>query len=293
VNKLTARCAQSFCSQSERYGSLCLTVQPVDPSQQSRQFTPVKKPHGRVIFHCVGLIHRPLLQRRSTCQRKDLLVANLLDTHNMPDASNASLPVKSPVTVCVPPVPSTERGERCGLDGKAGRLFGGKSVLCYPSGKNVVIRNIEGPKAPALLPHTDCKLPVLVYRGHAYAVSACKVAPSGAYLASGDVRGCLRVWALDHEEHLCKYESPLLTGPIRDLDWDGESKRIALCGEKAPEGNADCAKAIQWDTGVTVGQLSQHLKVRFNHTSFCPQPCVYASRSHSCVGPSSFSRGET
>lgn len=178
------------------------------------------------------------------------------------DATNAVLPVNAPVVVSVPPVPSTERGERCGLDGKCGRGFADQPVLTYPSGKHVVVRNIDGPKAPPLLPNSACKLPVMVYRGHLYPVTACKTAPTGAYMVSGDQRGCLRVWALDHEEHVCKYESPMLTGPIRDLDWDGESKRIAMCGEKAPEGNADCAKAIQWDTGVTVGQLSQHLKGR-------------------------------
>lgn len=186
------------------------------------------------------------------------------------DASNAVLPVTYPVAVSIPPVPSTERGERCGLDGKAGRIFGGQSVLSYPSGKHVVVRNIVEKDAPPLLPSSDCKLPVMVYRGHLYPVTACKAAPSGAYMVSGDQRGCLRVWALDHDEHLCKYESPMLTGPIRDLEWDGESKRIALCGEKAPEGNADCAKAIQWDTGVTVGQLSMHLKGRAASLSVKP-----------------------
>jgi WD40 repeat protein len=82
-------------------------------------------------------------------------------------------------------------------------------------------------------------------------------------MVSGDARGTLRVWALDHEEHLVKYEcTGLLTGPIKDLGWDGESKRIALCGERAPEGSADCAKAIAWDTGVSLGQCAQHLKGR-------------------------------
>ena len=178
------------------------------------------------------------------------------------DATNACLPPDSPVVVCIPPVPSTERGERCGLDGKSGRAMGDEPILSYCSGKHVIVRNLNGPTAKPLLPNSACKLPVLVYRGHLYPATACKAAPSGCYMVSGDQRGCLRVWALDHEEHLVKYESPLLTGPIRDVEWDGESKRIALCGEKAPEGNSDCAKAIQWDTGVTVGQLSQHLKGR-------------------------------
>ena len=116
------------------------------------------------------------------------------------DATNACLPVDSPVTVCVPPVPSTERGERCGLDGKAGRANGDKAVLSYPSGKHVVVRNIDGPTAAPLLADSACKLPVLVYRGHLYPVTACKAAPSGAYMVSGDQRGCAQrrsLWFVD------------------------------------------------------------------------------------------------
>jgi WD repeat-containing protein 1 (actin-interacting protein 1) len=202
-----------------------------------------------------------------------------------PDASNACLPVSSPVTVSIPPTPSTERGERCCLDGRTGRFNSGanKGVVAYTSGKSVVVRNLlpqsgiatlsSNPDASyadtlPLLPHTTaCKLPVLVYRGHNHAATACKLAPSGCYVASGDERGSLRVWALDHEEHLAKYETTCLTGPIRDLDWDGESKRIAIGGERSLDGggsssSADCCKALQWDTGVTVGQLANHIKGR-------------------------------
>jgi hypothetical protein len=42
-----------------------------------------------------------------------------------------------------------------------------------------------------LLLHTDCKLPVAIYRGH-HGVTAL-LSPSGCYVASGDERGMLRV----------------------------------------------------------------------------------------------------
>ncbi|KAL7562514.1 hypothetical protein ACA910_008222 [Epithemia clementina (nom. ined.)] len=184
-----------------------------------------------------------------------------------PDASNAALPAAFPVIVSIPPVPSCERGERCALDGKCGRVNNGKSVLAYPSGKNIVIRNIDG---ELLLPATESKVDVLVYRGHAYNAVTCKLSPSGAWVASGDDRGRVRIWAFDHENHLCKYECHGLTGPVRDIDWDFESKRIVFGGEKDGAGNADCARAIQWDTGVSVGQLAAHLKGRVTSVAFKP-----------------------
>ena len=184
-----------------------------------------------------------------------------------PDASNAALPAASPVVVSIPPVPSCERGERCAMDGKAGRVNKGKSVLAYPSGKNLVIRNIDG---EMLLPATESKVDVLVYRGHAYNATTCKISPSGAWVASGDDRGRIRIWAFDHEEHLCKYECHGLTGPVRGIDWDSDSKRIVFGGEKDGAGASDCARAIQWDTGVSVGQLAAHLKERVSSVAFKP-----------------------
>lgn len=185
-----------------------------------------------------------------------------------PDASNNCLPPKSPVIISVPPVPSCTRGERCSLDGKAGRLNNDKALLVYQSGKQVVARELDD---QPLLPDV-CKLPVLVYRGHLYKVTALKMAPTGAYMASGDERGILRVWAFDHEEHLCKFDKPALTGPIRDIDWDTtESKKIVVGGERAGgDASSDCARCIQWDTGVTVGQLAQHLKGRVATVAFKP-----------------------
>jgi WD40 repeat protein len=183
-----------------------------------------------------------------------------------PDASNSCLPPDSPVVISVPPVPTATRGERCVLDGQAGRFNADKAVICYHSGKLIVARNLDG---ETLLPHTACKLPVLIYRGHHYAVTALKLSPSGYYVASGDERGMLRVWAFDHEEHLCKYETAGLTGALRDFAWDAESKRLALVGERSDPRSESC-KVIQWDTGVTCGQLSAHLTGRVASTAFKP-----------------------
>lgn len=164
-----------------------------------------------------------------------------------PDASNNSLPSTHPVVISVPPLPSCVRGERCAFvtSAKTGSLV-------YASQKLVVCRNLSidaTNPAQQLLTHDEANnLSVLCYRGHASTVTAVSVSPSAAYCATGDSLGGIRVWALDHPEHLCKYEMPCcLTGPIRDLDWDGESKRICLAGERAgADASGACAKALQW-----------------------------------------------
>eukprot|EP00538_Stauroneis_constricta_P011161 CAMPEP_0119557100 /NCGR_PEP_ID=MMETSP1352-20130426/8871_1 /TAXON_ID=265584 /ORGANISM="Stauroneis constricta, Strain CCMP1120" /LENGTH=661 /DNA_ID=CAMNT_0007604147 /DNA_START=57 /DNA_END=2042 /DNA_ORIENTATION=+ len=168
--------------------------------------------------------------------------------------SNSCIPSKYPVTAQVPPLPNTTRGEPCPLDGNAGRINGEKPILSYASGKLVVVQSMDSEQK---LPNSEAS--VLVYRGHQHATSCAKVSTSGTYVASGDTRGKFRVWALDHEEHLCKLETQALSASVRDIAWDGESKRIVFGGERL-DNQSECAKAIQWDTGVTQGTLIQHLK---------------------------------
>lgn len=130
------------------------------------------------------------------------------------DASNCSIPLSHPLVSLGPPLPSTTRGEPCVISGKGGRFNGDRRVLLYGSGKAVVVRY--------LLEDT-----VFVYRGHLFPVTAAKLAPSGCFVASGDARGKLRVWSFDNEEHLCKLDLQIMTGPIRDISWDFESKRVS------------------------------------------------------------------
>ena len=140
----------------------------------------------------------------------------------------------------------------------------GKSMLAYPSGKMVVVRSL---KEDETLPNS--KHPVLVYRGHQFATTSCKISTSGAYVASGDSRGKLRIWALDHEEHLAKLDNQGLGSAIRDISWDGESKRVAYAGERL-DNSSMCTAAVQWDTGVTQGTLYQHLKGKSCAIAFKP-----------------------
>lgn len=70
-------------------------------------------------------------------------------------------------------------------------------------------------------------------------------------IASGDTSGKLRIWSWDNPEHLTKLEHPAFSGAVRDIDWDGESKKVVLVGE----GSGLMSKVITWDTGNTVGDM--------------------------------------
>ncbi|KAL3930220.1 MAG: hypothetical protein SGARI_004545 [Bacillariaceae sp.] len=184
----------------------------------------------------------------------------------MPAASNACIPAAAPVTAQVPPLPNTIRGEPTNLDGQSGKLSAGKAFLSYPSGKLCVVRSLNGEDT---LPNS--KDPILVYRGHQYATSCVAVSTSGAYACSGDTRGKLRVWALDHEEHLCKLDTQGLSSSVRDIAWDGESKRVAYAGDRMDnQVSSVCTRVIQWDTGNTQGTLYQHLKGKSCAIDFKP-----------------------
>lgn len=131
------------------------------------------------------------------------------------DASNSCIPPSSPLLTQVPPLPSTTRGEPCVLSGEAGRLNATEDMLLYTSGKLVVLRSLKTGQC-------------FCYRGHTSQVTAAAFSPSGAYVASADARGKLRVWSYDNEEHLAKLELQALTGPVRGIAWDVDSKRVSI-----------------------------------------------------------------
>lgn len=108
------------------------------------------------------------------------------------DASNSCIPPSSPLVLSVPPLPSTIRGEPSLLSGNCGRINASQNLVLYCSGKLVVVRSLDGGETS------------FCYRGHTSAVTAAAFAPSGCFVASADVRGKLRVWSYDNEEHLAK-----------------------------------------------------------------------------------------
>jgi len=116
--------------------------------------------------------------------------------------------------------------------------------VIYPSGKYIIIRNLEDP--------TDS----FVYRGHSHITTVAKFSPNGFWVASGDVSGKVKIWAWDNPEHILKIEVAVFSGEVKDLDWDFESKRIVAVGN----GSESYAKVFVWDQGTTLGEVSGHYK---------------------------------
>jgi len=50
-------------------------------------------------------------------------------------------------------------------------------------------------------------------------------------LVCADQSGKVRIWDTTQKEHILKHEYQPISGAIKDIVWDGESKRIAVCGE--------------------------------------------------------------
>ncbi|KAI6233829.1 Actin-interacting protein 1 [Aphelenchoides fujianensis] len=91
-----------------------------------------------------------------------------------------------------------------------------------------------------------------IYTEHATQTTVAKYAPSGFYIASGDQSGKVRIWDTTQSTHILKAEYPVIGGPIRDIAWDSESKRIAAVGEARER----FGHVFLFDTGTSNGSLS-------------------------------------
>ncbi|KAI1888333.1 hypothetical protein AGOR_G00183930 [Albula goreensis] len=137
-------------------------------------------------------------------------------------------------------LPQMERG--------VSKILGGDpkgNNFLYTNGKSVIIRNIDNPAIAD------------IYTEHPHQVNVAKYAPSGFYIASGDVSGKIRIWDTTQKEHLLKYEYQPFAGKIKDIAWTEDSKRIAVVGE----GREKFGAVFLWDTGSSVGEISGHSKV--------------------------------
>uniref|UniRef100_A0A8D1UPN0 WD repeat-containing protein 1 n=1 Tax=Sus scrofa TaxID=9823 RepID=A0A8D1UPN0_PIG len=137
-------------------------------------------------------------------------------------------------------LPQVERG--------VSKIIGGDpkgNNFLYTNGKCVILRNIDNPAVAD------------IYTEHAHQVVVAKYAPSGFYIASGDVSGKLRIWDTTQKEHLLKYEYQPFAGKIKDIAWTEDSKRIAVVGE----GREKFGAVFLWDSGSSVGEITGHNKV--------------------------------
>ena len=101
----------------------------------------------------------------------------------------------------------------------------------------VVVREIDNP--------SQCE----VYDQHSGNVTCAAFSPSGNYVASGDSKGKIRVWAYDHPEKLLKKEIPAFPMEVTGVAWGPESKRLAAGGG----GGNKVVKAFMAMTGSSLG----------------------------------------
>ncbi|KAF5901470.1 WD repeat-containing protein 1, partial [Clarias magur] len=137
-------------------------------------------------------------------------------------------------------LPQMERG--------VAKVIGGDpkgNNFLYTNGKSVIIRNIDNPSIAD------------IYTEHPHQVIVAKYAPSGFYIASGDVSGKIRIWDTTQKEHLLKYEYQPFGGQIKDISWTEDSKRIAVVGE----GREKFGAVFLWDSGSSVGEIAGHSKI--------------------------------
>ena len=153
--------------------------------------------------------------------------------------------------------PATSRGVQVHLAGdpKEGER------LIYANGKTVIVRNLAHP----LLSDE--------YTEHTCSVTSLRWSPDGGYIASGDVKGGVRVWnatrffqntsvspvpqsSRDEEVSQPKLSNTYFCGRVNDLAWDDKSRRLVMAGE----GGTNYARAISIDTGSSLGEFIGHHK---------------------------------
>jgi WD40 repeat protein len=91
------------------------------------------------------------------------------------------------------------------------------------------------------------------YTQHTAQTTVARFAPSGFYVASGDVAGTVKVWDCAGEG-ATKGDYHIIAGRINDIAWDGDSQRIIAVGD----GKERFGHCITADSGNSVGEISGH-----------------------------------
>ncbi|KAI0676451.1 WD40 repeat-like protein [Trametes maxima] len=133
--------------------------------------------------------------------------------------------------------PSTTRGEPT-------KISSSKDKVVYTNGRSVIIRDLKDAAVAT------------AYAGHVQPTTVARIAPSGYYCASADVSGTVRIWDTVGEEQTLKGEYKAIGGRVKDLAWDGESKRIIAVGD----GRDKFGHAFMVDTGSSTGEIIGHSK---------------------------------
>ncbi|RPD61277.1 WD40 repeat-like protein [Lentinus tigrinus ALCF2SS1-6] len=139
--------------------------------------------------------------------------------------------------VLYPCNPATTRGEPT-------KISSSKDKVVYTNGRSVIIRDLKDLGAS------------VAYSGHVHNTTVARIAPSGYYCASADTSGTVRIWDTVGEDQTLKGEYKVITGRVKDLEWDGESKRIIAVGD----GRDKFGHAFMMDTGSSTGDIIGHSK---------------------------------
>ncbi|KAH9855356.1 WD40 repeat-like protein [Lenzites betulinus] len=142
---------------------------------------------------------------------------------------------KGPLYPCNP---ATARGEST-------KLSSSKDKVVYTNGRAVIIRDLKDAAVAA------------AYVGHVQPTTVARIAPSGYYCASADTSGTVKIWDTVGEDQTLKAEYKVIGGAIKDLAWDGESKRLIAVGD----GRDKFGHAFMVDTGSSTGEIIGHSKV--------------------------------
>lgn len=113
--------------------------------------------------------------------------------------------------------------------------------ITYATNKSIFVRSIDNPAVSKQ------------YTAHTAQTTVARFAPSGFYIASGDVTGSVRVWDSIGAENT-KGEYHIIAGRINDIAWDGDSQRIIAVGD----GKERFGHCITADSGNSVGEISGH-----------------------------------
>ena len=117
------------------------------------------------------------------------------------------------------PAPSTSRGQATKLDARDHKLV-------YTSGRGVFIRDLRNPASS------------VAYLEHVKDATVARLSPSGAYCASADVTGAVRVWDVLGTDQILKSETKVIAGRINDLAFCESTRVIAVGDGKQSFGHA-------------------------------------------------------
>ena len=155
--------------------------------------------------------------------------------------SDANTFLKSDLfTAQYPPNPSTARGVGTQINSHPD-----KPLIIYPSGKFVVVRDLSDVSKS------------FVYRGHSFDPTVAAFSPSGAWIASADAGGKVKVWAWSHPDKLTKLDTQLFSGAVADLCWSPDNNKIVAVGDN---GGGLQMKTFTYDTGNSLGEMVGHNK---------------------------------